>query len=235
MMHVEWGVKVAKAGKHLLIEKPVGVDCAEVRTIVAACEANGVLFMDGVMFMHHPRLAKIEQLCWDEPAGPPGTSFLGPVHRVTTGFSFRGDAPFFKSNIRALAGGDPLGCVGDLGIYCVRIGLVAFGYRPPRAARCIKMRRNAGGVPIDATFECYWDWKDNAAALGLGGGDDDDQRAAAEAGTGAPRDRSGGAAGEYLTVEPTLHVHCSFVHTFRQTVEIAGGDRRLLMDDFVVS
>ena len=33
MMHVEWGVKVAKAGKHLLIEKPVGVDCAEVRTM----------------------------------------------------------------------------------------------------------------------------------------------------------------------------------------------------------
>ena len=38
-----------------------------------------------------------------------------------------------------------------------------------------------------------------------------------------------------MTVEPTLHVHCSFVHTFRQHVEIAGGNRRLLMDDFVIS
>ena len=223
VMHLEWAVKVAQAGKHLLIEKPVGVRKEEVLAIVSACEAAGVMFMDGVMFMHHPRLKKVEELIWGDPAEQASMKG-GSVQRVTTAFSFRGDAPFFRGNIRALANGDPLGCVGDLGIYCIRIGLVAFGYRLPRSVRCFKMRRNAAGVPIDATFECYWDWVDNAADFRPAGDSD-----------GGGRDRSGKGGGEYMTVEPTLHVHCSFVHTFRQHVEIAGGNRRLLMDDFVIS
>ena len=41
--------------------------------------------------------------------------------------------------------------------------------------------------------------------------------------------------GAFVAVEPTLHIHCSFVHVFRQHVEVAGGDRTLTMSDFVIS
>ena len=48
----DWIIKAAKAGKHVLAEKPCGVDLAEVEEIVSTCNEAGVQFMDGVMFMH---------------------------------------------------------------------------------------------------------------------------------------------------------------------------------------
>lgn len=48
------------AGKHVLCEKPCGVNAAELREIIDACAAAGVQFMDGVMFMHSDRLPRAE-------------------------------------------------------------------------------------------------------------------------------------------------------------------------------
>src|SRR5215471_7072705 len=50
-----WVLRAAAAGKHVLCEKPCGLNLAEVQEMVAACRKNGVQFMDGVMFMHNPR------------------------------------------------------------------------------------------------------------------------------------------------------------------------------------
>ena len=41
-------------------------------------------------------------------------------------FSFKGDERFFVDNIRVKANADPLGALGNLGWYCIRIGLLAF-------------------------------------------------------------------------------------------------------------
>ena len=37
-----------------------------------------------------------------------------------------GSQPFLNDNIRVKANADPLGALGDLGWYCIRIGLLAF-------------------------------------------------------------------------------------------------------------
>jgi len=58
----EWVIKAAAAGKHVLVEKPVGCTMADASEMVAACSAGGVLLMDGVMFMHHDRLATVRGL-----------------------------------------------------------------------------------------------------------------------------------------------------------------------------
>jgi hypothetical protein len=50
-LHIEWVVKAAKAKKHVLVEKPVAINAAELATMIEACEANGVQLMDGVMFV----------------------------------------------------------------------------------------------------------------------------------------------------------------------------------------
>ena len=49
------------AGKHVLCEKPCGVNAAELREIIDACAAAGVQFMDGVMFMHSDRLPALRR------------------------------------------------------------------------------------------------------------------------------------------------------------------------------
>lgn len=50
----------------------------------------------------------------------------GSIQRVDSCFSFPGDRAFFESNIRTRADGDPMGALGDLGWYCVRLGIIAY-------------------------------------------------------------------------------------------------------------
>jgi predicted dehydrogenase len=68
--HIEWAVKVANAGKHVLLEKPAALTSAELEVIINACNANKVLFMDGVMFMHHDRLDILRVALSDPLVGP---------------------------------------------------------------------------------------------------------------------------------------------------------------------
>ena len=58
----QWVIRAANAGKHVLVEKPVGITAADVREMIAACEANNAQFMDGVMFMHSARLPKLREM-----------------------------------------------------------------------------------------------------------------------------------------------------------------------------
>lgn len=58
-LHVKWAVLAAQKKKHILLEKPVALNVAEFDKIAEACESNGVQIMDGTMWMHHPRTAKM--------------------------------------------------------------------------------------------------------------------------------------------------------------------------------
>ncbi|MBB5353066.1 putative dehydrogenase [Haloferula luteola] len=111
-----WVIRAAEAGKHVLAEKPCAVDAAELEEMLAACRRHGVRFMDGVMFMHHPRLERVRPLLEDAEK-------VGHLRRMHTSFSFRAAEGFLDSNIRAQAELEPLGCLGDLGWYCIRFAL----------------------------------------------------------------------------------------------------------------
>jgi len=65
-LHVRWAILAAQKKKHLLLEKPVALSAAEFDTIIEACESNGVQFMDGTMWMHHPRTAKMREFLSDK-------------------------------------------------------------------------------------------------------------------------------------------------------------------------
>ena len=58
-LHAEHAKLAAEAGKHVLVEKPTAVNAEDLLKMLEACEKAGVLFMDGVMFMHNPRLPEI--------------------------------------------------------------------------------------------------------------------------------------------------------------------------------
>jgi predicted dehydrogenase len=122
----EWAIKVAEAGKHLMCEKPCGIDVAEVEEIIAACDRAGVQFMDGVMFMHSDRLPKLREVIED------GES-LGRLRRIATQFSFSAPEEFLTENIRMHSDLEPLGCLGDLGWYNLRFTLWVMKYQMPRS------------------------------------------------------------------------------------------------------
>jgi len=120
----EWVLKAAAAGKHVLSEKPCGVDAAEVQEQIDACAAAGVQYMDGVMFMHSDRLPKLREVLDEGEA-------VGEMRRISTQFSFMAPEDFLKENIRMHSGLEPLGSLGDLGWYNIRMILWTLNYEMP--------------------------------------------------------------------------------------------------------
>ncbi len=143
----EWVLKAANAGKHVLVEKPVGVGANDVRDMLAACDRNRVQFMDGVMFMHSRRLEALRQTFDD------GQS-VGRIRRIATQFSFKAPEGFREGNIRANSLLEPHGCLGDLGWYTIRFALWAMNYEMPTevTARMLTAARHSQG-PDEVPFE----------------------------------------------------------------------------------
>lgn len=83
-LHVKWALKVAQSKKHLLMEKPVAMNVQKFDEIAKACEENGVQFMDGTMWVHHPRNAKMREFLDD-------TELFGQLKRVFNFFFFNGN------------------------------------------------------------------------------------------------------------------------------------------------
>lgn len=122
----EWVIRAARAGKHVLCEKPCATSHADLKEMTDACRAHGVQFLDGVMFMHNPRLPLMRAVLDD------GAS-VGQIKRITTAFSFCAPQEFFTNNIRASGELEPFGCLGDLGWYCIRFALWAMNWQMPRS------------------------------------------------------------------------------------------------------
>ena len=123
-----WVLRAARAGKHVICEKPCAVNAQDLREMLDACREHRVQFMDGVMFMHSPRLGRLRALM-DDPEK------FGTTHRITSAFSFLAPDDFQRSNIRANSALEPLGCLGDLGWYCIRFSLWAMDWQMPLRVR----------------------------------------------------------------------------------------------------
>lgn len=149
----EWVLAAAKAGKHVICEKPCAVRTADLEEMTSACRRHGVQFMDGVMFMHSRRLEAMRKALEET---------VGRIRRLTLAFSFGADESFFASNIRSDSALEPHGCVGDLGWYCIRFALWAMGGKMPRqmTGRLLavsKPRPGAGRAPIEFSGELLFD------------------------------------------------------------------------------
>jgi predicted dehydrogenase len=151
----EWVLRAAAAGKHIVCEKPCATSVAELGEMLEACRRHKVQFMDGVMFMHSRRLEAIRGVL-DNP------SDFGQMRRITSSFSFLADEGFFRSNIRASSALEPLGCLGDLGWYCIRFALWARGEQLPRrvSGRILSEVASAGSpapVPTEFSGELFFE------------------------------------------------------------------------------
>ena len=150
----KWVLRAAKAGKHVVCEKPCGVSGADLKQMIAACARNRVQFMDGVMFMHNPRLLAMRKSLDD--------GSVGDIRRISSAFSFLGVGNFFRDNIRIDGALEPAGCLGDLGWYCIRFSLWAMNWKMPRAVtgNILSQSSAAGGrvsAPEDFSGELIYD------------------------------------------------------------------------------
>jgi len=147
----EFVLRAAQAGKHVLCEKPCASNLADLKEMIAACEKNRVQFMDGVMFMHSRRLGKIRAVLDDKTS-------IGHIKRIASQFTFCGSDEFHASNIRVDSKLEPLGCLGDLGWYCVRFTLWVMNWQmPQRIEARILSRAGKSDVPTEFSAELFFD------------------------------------------------------------------------------
>jgi predicted dehydrogenase len=141
-LRAEFVIRAAQHGKHVLCEKPCATSAAELETMLAACRQHAVQFLDGVMFMHNPRLARVREILDD------GRS-VGPVRRIASAFSFSPSEDFFQTNIRANGALEPAGSLGDLGWYSIRFALWVQRWQLPESVsgRMLAQSENLPGRP----------------------------------------------------------------------------------------
>jgi predicted dehydrogenase len=147
----QWVVRAARAGKHVICEKPCAISVTDLQEMLAVCRRHRVQFMDGVMFMHSQRLQTIREVL-DE------TDTVGPLRRIACTFNFNAPEEFFKSNIRVDGALEPHGCLGDLGWYCLRFVLWAMNWQLPeqvsgRLLTSTKGTSRGRPVPIEFSGE----------------------------------------------------------------------------------
>lgn len=150
----EYVLRAAQSGKHILCEKPCASNLAELDEMLAACRRNNVQFLDGVMFMHNPRLAQVRVILDDNQC-------VGPVRRIASAFSFYPGEEFFDKNIRANGALEPAGCLGDLGWYSIRFSLWTLNWQLPEAVagKILSQSESRPGrpsAPTEVSAELYY-------------------------------------------------------------------------------
>lgn len=61
-IHLEWVLKAAAAGKHILCEKPMALNEAQVKEMFAAAKANGVLLEEAYAYRHGQLVQKVKEI-----------------------------------------------------------------------------------------------------------------------------------------------------------------------------
>ncbi len=105
-LHAEWAVAAARAGKHVLCEKPAAMSAAELAMVLAAARAAQRFFMEGFLYRCHPRFAELRALI----AG----GEIGELRLLQADFTFAGDADPEGRLLKLAHGG---GALMDVGCY----------------------------------------------------------------------------------------------------------------------
>ena len=120
-LHVPLSIEALAAGKHVLCEKPVGLDAADAeRLLVAARRHPDRQVMEAFMYRLHPQ--------WQRALAIVQEGRLGELRTIHSFFSYYNDDPGNVRNQEGIGGGGLL----DIGCYCVSLSRFLFGAEPRR-------------------------------------------------------------------------------------------------------
>jgi predicted dehydrogenase len=120
-LHVPWAIKALKAGKHVLCEKPLGLNAAEAQELLKASRKFPRLkVMEAFMYRHHP------QWQWVKKRVSEGK--IGELRTIQSFFSYYNSDPNNIRNKADIGGGGLM----DIGCYCISLSRFIFGAEPRR-------------------------------------------------------------------------------------------------------
>ncbi len=130
-MHAEYTIRGAKAGKHILCEKPMATTAKDCEQMIDACHKANVKLMIAYRSQYEPNdMALVKMI----KAGK-----LGKLRQyVATNSQNQGDPTQWRLK-RALAGG---GCMPDVGVYCLNAARFLSSEEPEEIFATIRQPKN---------------------------------------------------------------------------------------------
>lgn len=126
-MHKEYTIRAFEAGKHVICEKPMGMDSKECKEMLAAQQKAGKKLQVGYRLFYEPNHLAVKQIGANKQ--------WGKIKMMEAGLGFRMGRPNIWRMDIAKGGG---GAIMDLGVYCTQA-----------------LRRFAGELPAYATAQGY--------------------------------------------------------------------------------
>ena len=118
--HVEWSVRAADAGKHVLCEKPIALKADEIDQLIAARDRNKVVIAEAYMVTYSPVWLKVRSLLAE--------GAIGKLRHVQGAFTYFNRDPDNMRNVPALGGGG----LPDIGVYPTIATRFVTGQEPVR-------------------------------------------------------------------------------------------------------
>ncbi|MEV7525745.1 Gfo/Idh/MocA family oxidoreductase [Streptomyces sp. NPDC091371] len=114
-LHPAWTEAALDAGKHVLVEKPLGQDAATAAGLCERARKAGLALVENVMFVHHPQHAAVRRLVAE--------GAVGEVRSLQAAFTIPAPADGDIRYAPELGGG----ALADIGLYPVRAALHLLG------------------------------------------------------------------------------------------------------------
>ncbi len=119
-MHKEFTIRGARAGKHVICEKPMAMNAQECTEMIAACKEAGRKLSIGYRLHFEPFNMEMMRLGQDKIFGNP------EIINAENGFVYGGDPNTWRLK-KAMAGG---GGLMDMGVYCIQGARYVTGEEP---------------------------------------------------------------------------------------------------------
>jgi predicted dehydrogenase len=125
-LHLPWTVRAAEAGKHVLCEKPIGLNAAEARQLIGIRNSTGKQISEAFMVRVHPQWLRAREIV--------RSGSLGELRMVQGFFSYNNQDPANIRNIPEYGGGG----IMDIGCYPITMSRFLFGAEPRRVLSLIE-------------------------------------------------------------------------------------------------
>jgi predicted dehydrogenase len=130
--HVEWTLKAAEAGKHVLCEKPIALNAREIDQLIEVRDRKKVLICEAFMVFYHPQWAKVRELVAE--------GAIGRLRHVQGAFAYFNVDPANMRNQLSLGGG----ALPDIGVYPTVATRFVTGKEPVRIQATVERDEKFG-------------------------------------------------------------------------------------------
>ncbi len=150
-LHVPWSLKALAAGKHVLVEKPIGLNVADLTPLLdCVAEHPSLKVMEAFMYRFHPQWVKIHDLCNNDS--------IGQIRSIQSTFNYNNRDLDNIRNDTSMGGG----ALMDIGCYNISLSRYLFNAEPKRV---MAQMRKIPGYEVDCITSAMLEFSEGTSVF----------------------------------------------------------------------